>query len=1345
MKSSALLDEMELFSHVLRETADGETRAVWLPLNRGDRDWERFPIVSRDSINVGTLHVISAALDTIREQVPGGWLSTILGRWRHRHDDDPRFIPNGATGTRVGKRRRDAVLVVATDDTEVTEELLKRHWPVAERFEQIGRNLWIVLGVVVSPDGKSFSPTTSAEVIGTADATSRAKPTMTTSTTTSHPVAPATQPDSDSTLPNAEAPLDRPLVILPGAAQQSPESQQDSQAEVAPSRVVRVFVSSTFRDMQAERDELVLRVFPQLRKLCDERSVVFTDVDLRWGITEEQSAEGQVLPICLAEIDRCRPFFIGLLGNRYGWVPESFPPELLKEQSWLAEVQDKKKSVTELEILHGVLNNPDMSNRACFYFRDPSSTVAADVEGVTDDREKLDALKQLIRNSKLAVRENYADAEAVGQMILADLTRVINQEFPPGSQPTALQRQAAEHESFARSRTVRQVGERQVGCYIGRQEYFDRIDAHVSADGPPLVVLGESGMGKSALLANWAERYRQSHPGDQVLLHFVGATADSADWAAMLRRILGELQRRFGSELEIPDNADALRAAFANALHMTAARGRLVLVIDALNQLDDRDGAPDLVWLPPGIPQNVRLIVSTLAGRPLVDLEKRAWPMLKIEPLTADERRRLICEYFSQYAKQLSDERIERIVGCRQAANPLFLRALLEELRVFGTYEQLDERIDYYLDAATVGDLYERILQRWEDDYERDRPGLVREAMSLLWAARRGLSEMELLDRLGENGQPLPRAHWSPLLLAAEQSLTSRGGLIGFFHDYLRQAVRDRYLASESDRRRAHLRLADCFASDHTDPRSIEELPWQLCEARSWQRLSELLADLPFFAVLWKAGQFDLKAYWSQIEADSPLRMVDTYRPVLDDPAQSEGSICHSISTLLLDTGHPTESLQLFEYLVKHYRETADHNNLPASLSGQAAILRACGDLDGAMTLHKEAEQICRELGNKYGLQAILGSQAMILHTRGDLDGAMTLHKEAEQICRELGNKDALSNSLCNQALILYARGDMDGAMTLYKQQERICRELGNKQGLSISLASQANILYVRGDLDGAMTLYKQHEQTCRELGNKQGLSNSLGGQALILHACGDLDGAMTLQKQEEQICRELGDKDGLQGTLGNQANILLARGDLDGAMTLQKQNEQICRELGNKDALSNSLCNQALILHASGDLDGAMTLHKQQERICRELGNKKGLHHTLGNQAVILNARGDLDGAMTLHKQEEQICRVLEDKNGLQRTLCNQGAILIVRGDLDGAMTLHKEAEQICRELGNVNGLASSLVNQAAVLKQMNEFDAAVLRAEESYNIATQHGLTALAEQIKPILNQVRQASGKG
>ena len=118
-----------------------------------------------------------------------------------------------------------------------------------------------------------------------------------------------------------------------------------SHHSVTGDRVVRVFVSSTFRDMHAERDELIKRAFPQIRKLCEDRGVTFNEVDLRWGITEEESQRGKVLPTCLAEIQRCRPYFIGLLGERYGWVPEAIPAELIEQEPWLAEHRDCGPSI----------------------------------------------------------------------------------------------------------------------------------------------------------------------------------------------------------------------------------------------------------------------------------------------------------------------------------------------------------------------------------------------------------------------------------------------------------------------------------------------------------------------------------------------------------------------------------------------------------------------------------------------------------------------------------------------------------------------------------------------------------------------------------------------------------------------------------------------------------------------------------------------------------------------------------------------------------------------------------------------------------------------------------------
>src|SRR5882724_5338160 len=180
-------------------------------------------------------------------------------------------------------------------------------------------------------------------------------------------------------------------------------------------------------------------------------------------------------------------------------------------------------------------------------------------------------------------------------------------------------------------------------------------------------------------------------------MHFIGATPYSTDWTAMLRRIMGEFARRLGIEQEIPDQPDALRSAFANWLHLAAARGKVVLILDAVNQLEDRDSAPDLVWLPPEIPSNIRLIVSALPGRALDDLKKRDWPTMQVKLLEPHERKQLIPVYLAQYSKALGSARIDRIAAADQTANPLYLRALLDELQVFGSYEKLNDRIEHYL------------------------------------------------------------------------------------------------------------------------------------------------------------------------------------------------------------------------------------------------------------------------------------------------------------------------------------------------------------------------------------------------------------------------------------------------------------------------------------------------------------------------------------------------------------------------------------------------------------------------------------------------------------------------
>ena len=91
-------------------------------------------------------------------------------------------------------------------------------------------------------------------------------------------------------------------------------------------RTIRVFINSTFSDLEAERNALQERVFPRLKRYCQRRGWSFQAIDLGWGISNEAALDQSTMRICRAEIARRqavtpRPKFVVLLGDRHGWRP----------------------------------------------------------------------------------------------------------------------------------------------------------------------------------------------------------------------------------------------------------------------------------------------------------------------------------------------------------------------------------------------------------------------------------------------------------------------------------------------------------------------------------------------------------------------------------------------------------------------------------------------------------------------------------------------------------------------------------------------------------------------------------------------------------------------------------------------------------------------------------------------------------------------------------------------------------------------------------------------------------------------------------------------------------------
>jgi hypothetical protein len=126
-----------------------------------------------------------------------------------------------------------------------------------------------------------------------------------------------------------------------------------------------VFITSTFQDMQAERDWVWDFVAPAIADRLRARRRHLEWIDLRLGAGAAQAQteaerEAQVLKVCLEEVRRSRPFLIALIGDRYGWVPPRDRAEAAtREAGIISDIAGR--SVTDLEIDFGVFHDVNRS------------------------------------------------------------------------------------------------------------------------------------------------------------------------------------------------------------------------------------------------------------------------------------------------------------------------------------------------------------------------------------------------------------------------------------------------------------------------------------------------------------------------------------------------------------------------------------------------------------------------------------------------------------------------------------------------------------------------------------------------------------------------------------------------------------------------------------------------------------------------------------------------------------------------------------------------------------------------------------------------------------------------
>ena len=311
-----------------------------------------------------------------------------------------------------------------------------------------------------------------------------------------------------------------------------------------------IFVSSTFRDMHEERDIIHERVMPALNEYAARYGESVSFCDLRWGVNtenlESEEKSSKILSVCLDEIDRCKPYMLVILGERYGWIPEPETMRAAEESREGLNLDDLEKSVTALEIEYGALHSREQLSHTLFYFREFEGPVP-DGYGQEDAlrAKKLAELKTQIRKFAGDNLHTYTVSWDRGKQVLKgmeqfasqvteDVKKLMEADWKAYADLSPYEKNRRFQWDYARQKGEQfRARERLIQKYIEKLEHGQKL----------LALTGPAGSGKSTLMARLALQLRDL--GKDVLPVFCGSTLFCRNALDVIRYIVRYIEDRF--------------------------------------------------------------------------------------------------------------------------------------------------------------------------------------------------------------------------------------------------------------------------------------------------------------------------------------------------------------------------------------------------------------------------------------------------------------------------------------------------------------------------------------------------------------------------------------------------------------------------------------------------------------------------------------------------------------------------------------------------------------------------------------------------------------------------------
>ena len=545
-----------------------------------------------------------------------------------------------------------------------------------------------------------------------------------------------------------------------------------------------IFISSTFVDMQAERDMVQERVIPMLREEARKYGENVSAIDLRWGVDtstlETEEGAAKVLKVCLDEIDRSHPYMLIFLGDRYGTVVGE---EQIKRSIWGREdkytTNDFVKSITALEIEYGALSERYGELEHCIVcFREPVIHMLSEPEQKLYEeqseygKQKLNALKERIKHDlgEKGYFISYSckwdasvcklvDFEVNGQPLEEILIKCYIEMFQKDWKAYQdISWQEKEQLSFDA------LMEHKLRSFVGREGFLEECYQSIKKANKPFLLQGEAGSGKTAVMCKLIERMRKD--GKNVFAFFSGNSNMSNTAEKLVKQMVYYMENLLGMEIHFTDKMCneqltkeselVVGARMLESYQIWKSRleelcaalpkgEKVYFFIDALEQLRKESCVKKLDFFLNG--RNVQMIASCsndfiLPVRALVDREIKKMPALEeADALTVIEG------ILSSSSRNTYATIAQEILKKKSASNPFYISLVIQRLNMMDADELRKAMNEEEIIALGV-----KVVRELPDEAEDAMVAILQNALQKIAKEGQDLTEVVQYLAVSRNG-----------------------------------------------------------------------------------------------------------------------------------------------------------------------------------------------------------------------------------------------------------------------------------------------------------------------------------------------------------------------------------------------------------------------------------------------------------------------------------------------------------------------------------------------------------------------------------------------------------------